>query len=424
MAQSALMGDRRRAVMARTAARRGTPSGGRRKIERRPIERRPTSQALAKRNVRAATAPALGPPPMSFYVIATIVAVLTTLGLVMVLSASSVTSFHRGLSPWRYFSKQLMWAALGTIALVTTVRVPYQRWRTWVLPLLVICYGLMLLPFVPGLGVPINGARAWVQIGPFGFQPSEFLKLAVLLYCADLLTKRDDRMHLVRETLWPCLAVLVVSGAFMLVQGDLGSALVLSAIVLAVVFIGGAPLIPLAGVAGALGATALAFVLSTQYRRERWTAFLDLASSREKGGWQVWQSLIGIADGGITGVGVGASRAKWGYLPLAHSDFIFAIIAEELGLVGVVAVLGAFVLLAFFGVQIALAAADRFGVLLAGGITAWLIVQTIVNVGGVTGMMPLTGLTLPFLSFGGSSLLTSMTAVGLLLNVARSAQAR
>ena len=419
MSESVLIADRRRAVMERTAARRGVPAGTRRKIERRPTPR----QTTAKRSVRRAAAPALGPPPVSFYVIASIVAVLTTLGLVMVLSASSVTSFHRGLSPWRYFSRQLMWAGLGTIALVTTVRVPYQRWRSWVLPFLVVCYGLMLLPFVPGLGVPINGARAWVQIGPFGFQPSEFLKLAVLLYCADLLTKRDDRMHLVRETLWPCLAVLMVSGAFMLVQGDLGSALVLSAIVLAVVFIGGAPIIPLAGVTGALGVTALTFVLSTQYRRERWTAFLDLASSREKSGWQVWQSLIGIADGGITGVGVGASRAKWGYLPLAHSDFIFAIIAEELGLVGVVAVLGAFVLLAFFGVQIALAAADRFGMLLAGGITAWLIVQTIVNVGGVTGMMPLTGLTLPFLSFGGSSLLTSMTAVGLLLNVARSAQA-
>ena len=419
MSGSALITDRRRAVMERTAARRGVPSGTRRKIERRRTPR----LTSAKRTVRRAAAPMLGPPPLSFYVIATIVAVLTTLGLVMVLSASSVTSFHRGLSPWRYFSRQLMWAGLGTIALVTTVRVPYQRWRAWVLPLLIVCYGLMLLPFVPGLGVPINGARAWVQIGPFGFQPSEFLKLAVLLYCADLLTKREDRMHLVRETLWPCLAVLVVSGAFMLVQGDLGSALVLSAIVLAVVFIGGAPIIPLVGVAGALGVTALSFVLSTQYRRERWTAFLDLASTREKGGWQVWQSLIGIADGGITGVGVGASRAKWGYLPLAHSDFIFAIIAEELGLIGVVAVLGAFVLLAFFGVQIALAAADRFGMLLAGGITAWLIVQTIVNVGGVTGMMPLTGLTLPFLSFGGSSLLTSMTAVGLLLNVARSSQA-
>jgi cell division protein FtsW len=348
------------------------------------------------------------------------VVVLNVVGLVMVLSASSVTSFHRGLSPWRYFSKQVMWSALGTIALVTTMRVPYQRWRNWVTPFLVICYVLMLLPFVPGLGVPVGGARAWVQLGPIGFQPSEFLKLAVLLYCADVLTKREDRMHIVRETLWPCLAVLVVSGMFMLAQGDLGSAVVLGALVLAVMFIGGAPLIPLAGMAGALGVTSLVFVLSTEYRRERWTAFLDLASTRENGGWQVWQSLVGIADGGITGVGVGASRAKWGYLPLAHSDFIFAIIAEELGLVGVVAVLGSFLLLAFFGVQIALAAADRFGMLLAGGITAWLIVQTIINVGGVTGMMPLTGLTLPFLSFGGSSLLVTMTAMGLLLNVARS----
>ena len=410
-----LVGERRRQVAQRTAARRGKPSATRRQIQRQP------AHAPAKRRtIRSSLAPAVGPPPVSYYVVATIVAVLTTLGLVMVLSASSVTSFHRGLSPWRYFSKQVMWSALGTIALVTTMRVPYQRWRNWVTPFLVICYVLMLLPFVPGLGVPVGGARAWVQLGPIGFQPSEFLKLAVLLYCADVLTKREDRMHIVRETLWPCLAVLVVSGMFMLAQGDLGSAVVLGALVLAVMFIGGAPLIPLAGVAGALGVTSLVFVLSTEYRRERWTAFLDLASTRENGGWQVWQSLVGIADGGITGVGVGASRAKWGYLPLAHSDFIFAIIAEELGLVGVVAVLGSFLLLAFFGVQIALAAADRFGMLLAGGITAWLIVQTIINVGGVTGMMPLTGLTLPFLSFGGSSLLVTMTAMGLLLNVARS----
>ncbi|MGD9702071.1 MAG: putative lipid II flippase FtsW [Acidimicrobiia bacterium] len=417
MAQAGtLVAERRRQVAERTAARRGKPSATRRQIQRQPAAR----ATAARRTIRQPLAPALGPPPVSYYVIATIVAVLTTLGLVMVLSASSVTSFHRGLSPWRYFSKQVMWSGLGAIALITTVRVPYQRWRTWVTPLLVACYLLMLLPFVPGLGVPVGGARAWVQLGPIGFQPSEFLKLAVLLYCADLLTKREDRMHLVRETLWPCLAVLVVSGMFMLAQGDLGSAIVLGALVLAVVFIGGTPLIPLAGVAGALGLTSLAFVMSTDYRRERWTAFLDLASTREKGGWQVWQSLVGIADGGITGVGVGASRAKWGYLPLAHSDFIFAIIAEELGLIGVVAVLGAFLLLAFFGIQIALAAADRFGMLLAGGITAWLIVQTIVNVGGVTGMMPLTGLTLPFLSFGGSSLLASMTAMGLLLNVARS----
>jgi len=416
-----LVADRRREVAQRLAASRGEPRRERstQHVTRRAVERRRGTHTR-RRTIRRPITRTLGPPPASYYVIATIIAVLTTLGLVMVLSASSVTSFHRGLSPWRYFSKQVMWAAFGTVALLATMRIPYDRWRRWVMPILVSSYALMLLPFVPGAGVEVNGARAWVQIGPFGFQPSEFLKLAVILYCADLLTQRADRMHLVRETLWPCLAVLGVSSGFMLAQGDLGSALVLGAVVVAVTFIGGAPLIPLSGAAGGLAVVGLAFVMSTEYRRERWTAFLHLARSREDGGWQVWQSLVGIADGGITGVGIGASRAKWGYLPLAHSDFIFAIIAEELGLIGVVAVLGAFLLIAFFGVQIALAAADRFGMLLAGGITAWIIVQTIINVGGVTGMMPLTGLTLPFLSFGGSSLLATMTATGLLLNIARS----
>ncbi len=361
-----------------------------------------------------------GPIPTSVYVVGGVVALLTMLGLVMVLSASSVSLVHEGVSPWAYFVRQLLWAVIGTIALFTTMRVPYQRWRAWVRPALIASYALMLLPFVPGLGSARNGARAWVEIGPVGFQPSEFLKIAVLLYCADLLTKREDRMQLARATLWPCLAVLGISAAFMLAQGDLGSAIVLGSIVLAMVFIGGTPLTPLLASGTGMGIVALGFVYSADYRRNRWTAFLDLANNKDHYGYQVWQSLIGISDGGITGAGIGAGRAKWGRLPLAHSDFIFAVVAEELGLVGVVAVMGCFLLFAYFGVQIALAAADRFGMLVAGGVAAWIAVQTIINIGGVTGMMPLTGLTLPFMSFGGSSLFVTMTAAGLLLSVARS----
>ena len=361
-----------------------------------------------------------GPIPGSVYVIGSIVALLTLVGLVMVLSASSVSLVHDGLSPWAYFVRQLLWAVIGTIALVTTMRVPYQRWRSWVRPALGVSYGLMVLPFIPGIGLSRNGARAWAQIGPIGFQPSEFLKLAVVLYCADLLTKREDRMHLVRSTMVPCLVVLGVSSAFMLAQGDLGSAVVLAAVVLAMVFVGGAPLAPLAGSAAGMAALSMVFVYSKPYRRNRWTAFLDLAKNKTDTAYQVWQALVGISDGGVTGVGFGASRAKWGRLPLAHSDFIFAIVAEELGLIGVVAILGCYLVFAFFGLKIALASADRFGMLIAGGVTAWIAVQAIINVGGVTGMMPLTGLTLPFMSFGGSSLFVVMTAAGLLLSVARS----
>ncbi len=395
-----------------------TNVGDRRELARREPSarrRRPPSRS-SRGSVRA------GGPPVAYYLIASVVTVLTLLGLVMVLSASSVSSFHAGRSPWQYFSKQLMWAALGGLALITTMRVPYERWHRWVLPILSVSMASMLLPFVPGLGIEVGGARAWVKAGPFSFQPSEFLKVAVLLYCADLLTKRANAMHVVKQTLWPCLVVLGVAGALLILQSDLGSAIVLGSIVLAVVFIAGAPMTPLAGVTAGMGGIGLVFVMSADYRRERWTAFLDLAAHRTNEGYQVYQSMIGIADGGLAGVGIGASRAKWGYLPLAHSDFIFAIIAEELGLIGVVAVLGSFLLLAFFGVQVALAAADRFGMLLAGGVTAWLCVQAIINVGGVTGTMPLTGLTLPFVSFGGSSLLATMTAAGLLLNVARTSR--
>ena len=193
----------------------------------------------------------------------------------------------------------------------------------------------------------------------------------------------------------------------------------MTAIVLGVAFIGGVPLSPL--VVSALAAVGIAFmfVISSPYRIDRFTAFLDLAEHRDDLGWQGWQAQLAIADGGLTGSGVGAGNGKLGYLPLAHSDFIFAVVADELGFIGAVAVVGGFVVLAWFGIKAALSSPDRFGMLLAGGISAWFWVQAIVNMGGVTGLMPITGLTLPFFSAGGSSLFISMVAAGLLLNVAR-----
>ena len=195
------------------------------------------------------------------------------------------------------------------------------------------------------------------------------------------------------------------------------------AIVLAVAFIGGVPLSPmLATGAGGGAPPRWRFVFSTEYRYHRFTAFLDITGHRDHLSYQTYQGFLSIADGGLTGSGVGAGNGKLGYLPLAHSDFIFAVIADELGLVGSVAVIGGFMLLVWFGIQAALAAPDRFGMLLAGGITTWFGVQAVINLGGVTGLMPVTGLTLPFFSAGGSSLFVSMMAAGLLLNVARRAR--
>jgi cell division protein FtsW len=242
----------------------------------------------------------------------------------------------------------------------------------------------------------------------------------VLLYCANLLAKRHDEMHDPSRTLVPVVMVAVVASALCLVQSDLGSAIVLASIVFVVAFIAGAPLRPMA-TAGALGAAgALAFVVSSPRRQARFTAFLDITAHKDHLSYQTYQAMIALAQGGVAGEGVGQGRNKLGdFLPLAHSDFIFAVIAEELGMIGVVAVLGGFLILAYFGIQVALATQDRFASLLAGGIVSWLVVQTIINVGGVTGLMPVTGLTLPFFSAGGSSLFVTMTAAGLLLNIAR-----
>jgi len=360
------------------------------------------------------------PPPTAFYIITVVITVFTMLGLVMVLSATSISQFHQGNSPWRLFNRQLMWAVLGVIGMWFAMRVPTRRWRRLVNPALSVCCGLMLLPFMPGIGDQVNGANAWVALGPINFQPSEFLKLAVLLASANLLAKRHTEMHDLRRTVLPVLALAVVGALLCLAQNDLGSAIVLGSIVFAVAFIAGSPLLPMVAAGAVGGVGALAFVMSSPRREARFTAFMNIAAHKDHLSYQTYQAMIAMAQGGFTGSGVGRGENKLGeFLPLAHSDFIFAVIAEELGMIGVVAVLGGFMVLAYAGVQVAMATHDRFHQLMAGGIVSWLVVQTLINVGGVTGLMPVTGLTLPFFSAGGSSLFVTLTATGLLLNVAR-----
>jgi cell division protein FtsW len=300
------------------------------------------------------------------------------------------------------------------------MRVPTRRWRPFIVPGFLAACGLMVLPFVPGIGDRVNDASSWVAVGPINFQPSEFLKLALLVACANLLATRRNEMHDPVRTLFPVLGLALLACTLCLAQGDLGSAIVLAAIVFFMAFIAGAPLMPMA-VTGAAGALlAGAFVVSSPRREARFTAFMDIAAHKDHLSYQTYQAMIALAQGGFAGEGVGQGKNKLGdFLPLAHSDFIFAVVAEELGMIGVIAVLGGFLILAYAGVQVALATQDRFASLLAGGIVIWFVVQTIINVGGVTGLMPVTGLTLPFFSAGGSSLFVTMTAAGLLLNVAR-----
>ena len=363
----------------------------------------------------------LGPAPAVYYAIVVIVAAFVMLGLVMVLSATSAKEVGGTENPYAIFTRQLVWAGLGLVGMGIAVSIPYQRWRSLVIIGAILAGGAMMLPFVPGVGATINDANSWVRFGSFGFQPSEILKLAAIAFLADYFARHHDRLHEPRYGIVPLTLVAMACSGVSFLQGDLGSAIVLGAVVLAVGIIAGIPLVHVTSVAvvGAVGATLA--IVSDPRRFNRLTAFRDIEGNKEHLAWQSWQGLLSIANGGMTGSGIGGSRSKMGYLPLAHSDFIFAVVADELGFVGSVAVIGGFALLVWFGIQTALAAPDQFGLVLAGGISVWFGVQAIVHIGGVAGLLPVTGLTLPFFSAGGTSLFVSMVAAGLLLNVARRA---
>ena len=344
---------------------------------------------------------------------------LVAIGLVMVMSSSSIVALNRGLSPWTMFFKQLMWACVGGLGMAFFYRFPYPMLRRCVFPGLMGAYGLMLLPFAPNIGVSTNGARAWVVYGPIGFQPSEFLKFALLAYCANLLGRRQKEVTDINRTIKPVIYAWLVAVVLCVAQKDLGGAIVMSCIVLTVMFMSGIPMRIIGAIAGASMSGALFITLVSSSRRNRWTAFLNLDETKASFGYQVWQSILSISNGGISGAGIGAGTGKWGYVPLAHSDFIFSTIAEEFGLIGVTAIIGGFLVLVVSGFRVAMAAQEKFGALLAGGVTMWFAFQAIINIGGVSGSMPVTGLTLPLISYGGSSLLVCMSAAGLLMNVAR-----
>ncbi len=359
------------------------------------------------------------PKPLGFYVISAVTLALVAFGLVMVLSSSSIVSFHRGRSPWFYFQKQLTWAILGGAILYLTYRMPLKFLHTMARVLPPFAIVMMLAAFTPGLGRPVNGARAWIYIGDYSIQPSEFMKLALVVYGAVWLTRREKQLGDFKEGIRPYLTMVGVGAAISLAQSDLGSCIVISAIGLSMLFLAGAPWRPLMlMVVGGLGL----FLVYARLDGDKWarmTAFLDVHGTREADGYQVYQGLISLANGGLTGTGIGAGTGKWGYVPLAHSDFIFTVVGEEMGLLGVLGLLSLFVTFVYFAFQVALSCRHRFGFLLAAGIGCWFIVQIAVNIGGVIRVMPVTGLTLPFISFGGSSLLVSMAAAGLLMNVAR-----
>jgi len=343
---------------------------------------------------------------------------LVVVGLVMVLSASSVQALRDFGSSWVVFQRQAMWVVIGAVALMLAVRTDYRRWQRPAVPMALVALGLLVVVLIPGLGVSVRGSSRWLGSGQFRIQPSEFAKLAILLFTADILARRGAKGD-VRTALRPVLLVFGFAAFLVMGQPDMGTTLVLGCIVLALLFVGGVELRTLGAFVGVAAGGALLLGLVESYRRARLFSFLNPWKDAGNSGYQIVQSLVGLASGHWMGLGLGASRAKWGFLPNAYTDFIFAIIGEELGLIGTLLVIALFVAFAVLGVRTALKAPDRFGALLAAGITAWVVGQALINIGAVIGVLPVTGVPLPFISFGGSSLVITMAAAGILLNIAR-----
>ncbi len=348
---------------------------------------------------------------------------LTLFGLVMVLSASSVSSVHQyDQSPFSQFKRQSVWAGLGAVAFLVANRIDYRLTRRFAGPLMMLSIGLLVLLLIPGVGIERNYSTRWLGYGSFVVQPSELAKLSIIIFIADLLARRERRMDRPELTVRPVMFVVYLCSALIILQPKLGTPVILGSVALIMLFIAGAKMNNLLMWATAsIGAVAV-LAFATGYQKARIDGWLNPWESPQGIGLQAIQSQVGIASGGLFGVGLGASRAKWGFLPFAHTDFIFAIVAEEVGLIGASALIGAFILIAWFGIKAALAAPDRYGVLLAAGITSWLLVQAFLNIGMVLGVLPITGEALPFVSAGGSSLVTMLAAAGLLTGVARRAK--
>jgi cell division protein FtsW len=366
----------------------------------------------------AARLTALRRPGSVDYVLVLAVVMLLLLGLVMVYSASQ---FATPGDPGYWFRHQIVWAMLGGIALLVTSRVEYRLWRRVALPGMVLA--LVLLVAVLVAGHTIYGAQRWLHVGLFSFQPSELTKLVLALYVADWLARKGDAVRTLLNGLLPFAALTGVVLALILLQNDLGTSIVVAVLAIAMFYAAGANLLQLLPTL-ALGGLA-AFVLATgsSFRRARLDAFLHPlpAGCADAASYQICQGLISLGSGGLFGRGLGDSVQKAGYLPNPFTDSIFAITGEELGLVGCLFILGLYGLLAFRGLRVSRRAPDAFGALLACGLTSWLLAQVAINIGSVVDALPFTGVPLPFVSFGGSSLVTSLAAVGILLNISRHA---
>jgi len=359
-------------------------------------------------------------PLTSYHIVVGVSALLLSLGLLMVLSASSVLSLNEYGSSYAVFARQAIWVAIGVPLAWVTSRLPVRLLRALSWPAVLVSTALVVMTYVPGFGVLVNGNRNWISFGgPVQLQPSEFAKLALVLWLAHVYAKKGSLLREWRHLLLPMAPVCAVVVGLVIGQGDLGTALVLLGIVLGMLWLVGAPARLFGGALVFVAVAAFAIATTEQERVSRLTGFLDPLAEYGDGGWQASHGFFALATGGLWGQGIGASSQKWGGLPESHTDYIFAIIGEEFGLFGTLMVLGLFGALAFVGIRIAVRSNDAFVRYTSGGIVVWLLGQAMINIGMVLGMLPVIGIPLPLISYGGSALLPTLVALGLLTSFAR-----
>ncbi|NLZ38647.1 MAG: stage V sporulation protein E [Firmicutes bacterium] len=342
---------------------------------------------------------------------------LLAIGIVMVFSASYYVLRER--DPYYHLRRQVMWACLGLVGMLFFSNFDYWKLKRWTNLLLLVSLILLVAVFIPGVGVEILGARRWIGIGDLTLQPSDMAKMSLVLFAAAYLSRKDIRIEKLAEGALPVLVILGVFFALIIKQPDLGTAMTLAGAIMLIIFAAGMPLQHIIFLGLAAVPLLIYLISSEEYRLRRWLSFLDPWADPLDTGYQIIQSLYAIGPGGLFGVGLGHGRQKMHFLPEPHSDFIFAVIGEELGFIGCVTVIIIFFLLFWRGFKIALTAPDAYGSLLATGIVSMIALQTLINIGVVTGSIPVTGINLPLISSGGSSLVFTMCSIGILLNISK-----
>ena len=353
------------------------------------------------------------------YTLLAVTMTLALVGLVMVFSASAIVAGNRFQDPGFFLKRQVACLALGLLLMHLTSRIDYTLWKKLSIPMLLGMLLLLVMVLVPGLGVAAKGARRWLRLGPISMQPAEMVKLVTVIYMAAYLTRKGDKITSFREGLLPALIVLGLLSGLVLLEPDLGTVVVLGLVTVGMCFLAGARVSHLLTLGLCAIPLVLGLVLGSSYRRQRLMTFLAPWKEASAAGFQITQSFLAFGSGGPFGVGLGEGKQKLYFLPEAHTDFVLALVGEELGLLGTVSVILLFAVFVWRGFQIATRARVPFGRYLGMGITLLIGGQALVNAAVVTGLLPTKGLTLPFVSYGGSSLVVSLIGVGVLLSISR-----